>query len=171
MARESQIKFCPRCGTAVKREKRFGKIHPVCPGCEWIHFNDPKVAAAVLVEQAGRILLVRRVNEPYRGLWTLPAGFVDAGEDPARAAERECLEETGLSVRVKRVLDVIAGREHERGADFVIVYQAEVLGGTLSPDDDADAVEWFASTDLPPLAFFATRKAIALYSKQINKSY
>lgn len=168
MARESQIKFCPRCGTPVKRQELFGKARPVCPHCEWIHFDDPKVAAAVLVEQDGRILLVRRVNEPYRGLWTLPAGFVDAGEDPARAAERECLEETGLSVRVKRVLDVIAGKEHERGADFVILYQAEVLSGTLTPSDDADAVDWFASNNLPPLAFSATQQAIVLFINQVD---
>ena len=56
----------------------------------------PKVAAGVVLIDADRVLLVRRVNEPYRGRWTLPAGFVDAGEDPRRAAERECLEETGL---------------------------------------------------------------------------
>jgi len=168
MARESQIKFCPRCGNPIILQERFGKIRPVCPQCEWIHFEDPKVAAAVLIKQDGRILLVRRVNEPYRGLWTLPAGFIDAGEDPARAAERECLEETGLSVRTKRVLDVIGGKEHEHGADFVILYQAEVLGGTLSPDDDADAVEWFEITKLPPLAFAATRKAISLYVQQFD---
>jgi 8-oxo-dGTP diphosphatase len=164
MARESEIKFCPRCGTAVTRQERFGKIHPVCPQCEWIHFEDPKVAAAVLVEQDGRVLLVRRSNEPFRGLWTLPAGFVDRGEDPARAAERECLEETGLSVRAKRVLEVIAGQEHERGADFVIVYEAEVLGGTLSPNDDADAADWFEYNNLPPLAFEATHKALARHT-------
>jgi 8-oxo-dGTP diphosphatase len=165
MARESQIKFCPRCGIRVTLQERFGKLHPVCPQCEWIHFDDPKVAAAVLVEQDGRVLLTRRVNEPFRGLWTLPAGFVDAGEDPARAAERECFEETGLSVCVTRVLDVIAGLEHERGADFVIVYQAEVLGGTLSPSDDADAVEWFEHNKLPPLAFTATKKVLVEHRK------
>jgi 8-oxo-dGTP diphosphatase len=161
MARESQINFCPRCGNPTILQERFGKLHPVCPQCEWIHFEDPKVAAAVLVEQDSRVLLVRRVNEPYRGLWTLPAGFVDAGEDPARAAERECLEETGLSVRAKRVLDVVAGREHDRGADFVIVYQAEILSGSISPADDADAVEWFAYNRLPPLAFVATTKVLS----------
>jgi len=165
MAHESQINFCPRCGTPVILLERFGKLHPVCPQCEWIHFDDPKVAAAVLVEKDGCVLLTRRVNEPFRGLWTLPAGFVDAGEDPARAAERECLEETGLSVRVVRVLDVIAGQEHERGADFIIVYQAEVLGGALSPNDDADAVEWFEYNNLPPLAFSATRKALNQHIK------
>src|SRR5690606_9292863 len=103
-------------------------------------FIDPKVAAAVLVEQDRRVLLVRRANEPFRGLWTLPAGFINGGEDPAEAASRECLEETGLRVQILRVLDIIAGKEHPRGADFIIVYQASVLGGELRPDDDVDAV-------------------------------
>jgi len=153
-------KFCPRCGASVLHEERFEKVRPVCPNCGWIHFVDPKVAAAVLIVQDGRVLLVRRVNEPFRGLWTLPAGFVDGGEDPAEAAERECLEETGLSVRVTRVFDIVAGREHPRGADFVIVYQAEVTGGEMAADDDADAVEWFDKNNLPPIAFRATQKVL-----------
>jgi 8-oxo-dGTP diphosphatase len=160
MAREIQIKFCPRCGTAVQHEEKFGMLRPVCPQCQWIHFVDPKVAAAVLVQKDGRVLLVRRANEPHRGLWTLPAGFINGGEDPAKAAARECLEETGLVVEVIRVLDVIAGLEHDRGADFLIVYEAQVLSGEMSPADDADAAEWFPYDDLPPLAFKATQKVL-----------
>ena len=156
----SDFNFCPRCGAAVNHEERYGKVRPVCPQCGWIHFVDPKVAAAVLIEQEGRVLLVRRGNEPFRGLWTLPAGFINGGEDPAEAAARECLEETGLNVRVIRVLDIIAGREHPRGADFIIVYQAEVIDGELKPDDDADAVEWFGRENLPVLAFRATQKVL-----------
>ena len=106
------------------------------------------------------MLLVRRVNEPFRGLWSLPAGFVDADEDPARAAERECLEETGLTVRAKRVLDIIAGREHPRGADFVIVYKGEVLSGDLKAADDADEAGWFDRAELPILAFKATQTVL-----------
>ena len=158
----TQIKFCPRCGTQVTLENKFGKVRPVCPACGWIYFADPKVAAAVLLEQDGRVLLVRRVNEPHRGLWTLPAGFVDAEEDPARAAERECYEETGLTVRVTRVLEVVAGREHPRGADFVIVYAAEVESGILRAADDADEAGWFARSELPPLAFKATQKILGI---------
>ena len=153
----ADVNYCPRCGTPVNHEERFGKVRPVCPQCEWIHFVDPKVAAAVLVEQDERVLLVRRANEPFRGLWTLPAGFINGGEDPAEAAARECLEETGLNVRVTRVLDIISGREHTRGADFIIVYRAEVIDGELKPDDDVDAVEWFGRGSLPPLAFRATQ--------------
>ncbi|HEY2980121.1 MAG TPA: NUDIX hydrolase [Anaerolineales bacterium] len=152
-----EVRFCPRCGSPLTLELRFGKERGVCPQCHWIHFADPKVAAAVLIERDRSVLLVRRVNEPFRGLWTLPAGFVDANEDPARAAERECWEETGLTVRVQRVLDVVAGREHPRGADFVIVYVAEIVGGELQAGDDADRVEWFDRDDLPQLAFNATR--------------
>lgn len=159
MAR-NEFNYCPRCGSLVIQELRFGRVRPICPDCGWIHFVDPKVAAAVLIEEDGRVLLVRRVNEPFRGLWTLPAGFINGGEDPAEAAERECLEETGLTVHVKRVLDIISGKEHPRGADFIIIYQAEVVEGDMKPDDDADAVEWFARDQLPPLAFRATQKVL-----------
>lgn len=157
---EKEINYCPRCGAAVLPAQKFGRERPVCPQCGWIYFADPKVAAAVLVEQAGRVLLVRRANDPFRGLWTLPAGFVDSGEDPAVAAERECLEETSLTVHATRVLDVIAGREHARGADFIVVYQAEVLSGNPFPGDDADRAEWFPRDQLPPLAFEATKKIL-----------
>jgi len=61
---------------------------------------------------------------------------------------------------VKRVYDIVSGREHPRGADFVIVYEAEVLGGEMQADDDADAVEWFDGNNLPPLAFLATQKVL-----------
>jgi 8-oxo-dGTP diphosphatase len=155
-----QVKFCMRCGGEVNHVEKFGKVRPVCPHCGFIYFQDPKVAAAVLIEQDSRVLLVRRVNEPHRGLWTLPAGFVNAGEDPAEAAARECLEETGLIVKIKNVLDVIAGREHERGADFIIVYSAIVISGEMYPADDADAVEWFERNHLPQLAFRATQKVL-----------
>jgi len=157
----SDFNFCPRCGTAVVRQHLYGQMREVCPKCEWIHFIDPKVAAGVLVMQDERVLLVRRSGEPFRGLWTLPAGFVNAGEDPAEAAARECLEETGLSVRVTRVFDIVAGKEHPRGADFVIVYEAEVISGALQADDDADAAEWFDKNNLPPLAFRATQVILA----------
>jgi len=143
------------------RQHLYGQMREVCPKCEWIHFIDPKVAAGVLVMQDERVLLVRRSGEPFRGLWTLPAGFVNAGEDPAEAAARECLEETGLSVRVTRVFDIVAGKEHPRGADFVIVYEAEVISGALQADDDADAAEWFDKNNLPPLAFRATQVILA----------
>ena len=160
MSLSTENNYCPRCGSAITHEMRFGKVRPVCPQCGWIYFANPKVAAAVLVEQDGRVLLIRRANDPFRGLWTLPAGFVDAEEDPARAAERECLEETGLSVLVTAVMDVIAGLEHLRGANMIIFYRAEILSGQLTAQDDADQAAFFSLYDLPPLAFQATKRIL-----------
>jgi 8-oxo-dGTP diphosphatase len=128
-----------------------------------IIFREHKVAAGVLVaDDEGKVLLVRRRMQPGQGMWTFPAGFVDFDEDPAEAAVRECREETGLKVRITGLLDVIAGREHARGADIVIVYRARLLGGQPMADDDVDQVAFFPpdKDSLPPLAFHATRVAL-----------
>lgn len=118
------------------------------------------MAAAVLIEKDDRILLVRRSVDPRRGKWTLPAGFIDAGEDPRRAAERECLEETGLKVRVMDLLDVLYGQEHEKGAHIIIFYRAEIIEGDLFAGDDVDRVAFFSRSDLPTLAFSTTEKIL-----------
>jgi len=156
-----QVNFCPRCGTPLQQSELFGRLRPACPECRWVYFADPKVAVAVLIVHQGKVLLARRVNDPFRGDWTLPGGFVDAGEDPARAAERECQEETGLKVQVTRLLDVIAGQEHPRGAHILIVYLGELISGNLQAGDDADGVAFFKLDQLPRLAFRSTAQILA----------
>jgi 8-oxo-dGTP diphosphatase len=102
----------------------------------------------------------RRIMEPKRGLWSLPAGFVDADEDPVEAAAREVYEETGLNVEIDGLLDVIYGKEHPNGASIVILYKGKVKSGRLQAGDDVDAVDFFDPAQLPPLAFEATRRAL-----------
>jgi ADP-ribose pyrophosphatase YjhB (NUDIX family) len=127
------VHFCPACGHPVELRLAFGQMRPVCPSCGRIHFDDPKVAAGVLVIRDGKVLLVRRALEPQQGRWTLPAGFVDAGEDPRLAAARECNEETGLDVETTGVLDVFSGREHPQGADIVLVFTAGLCARGMMP--------------------------------------
>ena len=155
-----EFRYCPSCAAPLQQEERFGRLRPACPACGWIYFADPKVAAAALVEANGKVLLVRRTNEPYQGCWTLPAGFVDAGEDPAEAVLRELLEETGMHGRVTGLHGVLAGQEHPRGAHILIVYRVELLAGELAPGDDADRAGYFQLDSLPPLAFHSTLKIL-----------
>ncbi len=133
----------------------------MCPECDYTHFFDPKVAAAMWLERDRKVLLVRRVARPARGRWTVPGGFVNAWEDPAKAAIRECAEETGLTVSATGLLDLVPGREHPGGADFVIFYRGKITDGELQAGDDADAVDWFGTGELPKLAFHATRVIVA----------
>jgi len=162
LSRPIELNYCPRCGHALENKEAFGRVRRFCPACDQIIFREHKVAAGVLVEQGNKVLLVRRRIGARRRLWTFPAGFIDFDESPAEAAVRECREETGLEVEITGLLDVIAGREHERGADVVIVYCARIVGGELQADDDADWVGFFAPNEdnLPPLAFRATRIAL-----------
>ena len=101
-----EVNFCVRCGNVLETIERFGAKRPVCTKCDYTHFFDPKVAAAMWLTQDNKLLLVRRAIEPAKGLWTIPGGFVDAWETPAETASRECNEETGLRVIETKILDL-----------------------------------------------------------------
>jgi ADP-ribose pyrophosphatase YjhB (NUDIX family) len=108
------------------------------------------------VVKDGKVLLVRRGNEPGRGKWSLPGGRIRFGERSEEAALREMREETGLEVRLRRVVDVVdVFWQSERGElleHFVIVdFEAEVIGGELRPADDALDARWFSPEELKGL--------------------
>ena len=147
--------FCSACAAPLDTSGR----HPVCTGCGRTHFRDPKVGVGVVVhDDRGRLLLVQRSVGPGKGLWALPAGFVDADEDPRAAAAREAREETGLEVAVGAVVDVYPtpGRG---GASFFLAFEATVVGGTLGAADDALDAGFFGPDELPELAFASTLDA------------
>jgi ADP-ribose pyrophosphatase YjhB (NUDIX family) len=153
------MNFCPRCGHPLSDGIRFGKPHRVCEQCGFIHFNDPKVAAVVFVTQEGKVLLIRRSVDPQKGKWALPAGYIDYGEDPREAALREVMEETGLTVRITRLIDVLGNKpSDEGGASIVILFEAEVVGGSLCAQDDAEQAAFFAPHEVPldEIAFEST---------------
>jgi ADP-ribose pyrophosphatase YjhB (NUDIX family) len=146
----------------------FGKVRGVCPNCGFIHFIDPKVAVVVFIEEriaeVPHVLLVQRANDPERGRWALPAGFVDRGEDPQIAAVREVGEETSLQIATVGLL----GIWRDASAVIVIGYTARVIGGTLCAADDALDARWFNTDNLPPeadLGFDSTRRLLSAWQQ------
>ena len=101
------------------------------------------------------VLLIERGNDPFKGAWALPGGFVEGGERVASAAARELLEETGVEAGSLQLLGVYdtPGRD-PRGPTVSVVFlmrAAQELDAT-GADDAADA-RWFELGALPDLAF------------------
>ncbi len=161
MTHREPVRFCIRCGAPTEARPAFGRLRAVCTRCAYIHFEDPKVAVAVFILREGRVLLIRRGVSPERGKWSVPAGYVEAGEDPRQAAARECREETGLEVSDLQLRDVIARQGQDEGADMVVVYEGTVASGVPQAGDDATEVAFFGANDLPELAFASTRLILA----------
>ena len=154
--------YCHVCGARLGSRIVAGRERPYCARCDLPVFFDPKVAVVVFCERDDKALLVRRAMEPGKGLWALPAGFVDHDEAPEAAAIRETLEETGLVARIDELLAVYPKRDNGL-ADISIVYRASVLAGEPVAGDDADDVGFFGRDALPPLAFFPSRRILRLW--------
>ena len=109
-----------------------------------------------LLAAGPRVLLVERGRDPFKGRHALPGGFVEYGEDPDRAVDREIAEETGLTGLPFRQFRVFGkpGRD-PRGHTVSVVYVAAVIGDlpAVAGGDDAAAAAWHPLDRLPPLAF------------------
>ena len=147
--------YCPHCATALEPTVIQGKARPRCPACGFIHWRNPGVGAAVVVfNDDGQLLMVRRAPGATRaGYWSIPAGFVDYGEEIRSAAARELEEETGLIAEVGDVVFVASNFHDPAKLTVGIWFEGTITGGTLRAGDDADDVGWFDLDDLPPLAF------------------
>jgi 8-oxo-dGTP diphosphatase len=111
------------------------------------------------------IILIRRKNPPYKGLWALPGGFVEYGETVESAAKREVKEETGLQVDLKDILGVYSDPKRDpRGHVISICVMAQKKGGTLKADTDASQVQCLEIEDILKLE-------IAFDHKKILKDY
>ncbi|MFK4087472.1 NUDIX domain-containing protein [Kribbella sp. NPDC020789] len=103
---------------------------------------------ALVYDERRRLLVVRRANDPGRGLWSLPGGRVEPGEDDPAALVREVAEETGLTVEVGTLVGEVE-REAPQGRFYVIRdYEATPTAGTLAPGDDATDARFVTRPEL-----------------------
>jgi len=159
------VAWCCRCAGEMATREVQGRPRRVCTACGFIHFVEAKVGVGVCVAGDLGLLLVRRRFNPEKGKWSLPAGFLDSGEDPVACAEREALEETGLVVRVRGLLDVFHNPPQAGGASVFVLYRGEVISGALAAGDDATDAGFFRLEALPELAFPSTQRAVEMLSR------
>ncbi|MDB5107638.1 MAG: hydrolase [Candidatus Binatus sp.] len=161
-----QVKFCPLCGAGMVPKIILPErvTRKTCTACGFVHFPGPKLVAGCLVVHDGRVLLLRRGNEPALGKWTFPGGYVDFDESAADAALRETREEVGMSVTLGPVLGVLT--DPANPALTLVVYMAEPSDGSSpATSEEASEVRYFSPDEIPwhALAFPTTIDAVTAW--------
>jgi len=116
--------------------------------------RSPALTVDGVLIQNDSILLVQRKNIPFQGSWALPGGFVEYGETTEDAVVREILEETGLRVKILKLIGIYSDPHRDpRGHTVTAAYLIDQIGGSLHAGDDAGDVKFFKRDELPELAF------------------
>jgi 8-oxo-dGTP diphosphatase len=117
-------------------------------------YRSPKLTVDGVVLKEGKVLLIKRKNDPFKGIWALPGGFVEYGEKVEDAVLREIFEETGLKTSIKRIFGVYSDPNRDpRGHTVSVVYLLDIINGELKANDDASDAKFFKLEELPDLSF------------------
>jgi ADP-ribose pyrophosphatase YjhB (NUDIX family) len=166
-------RVCPLCGAQLAEKQTDGRARMVCmeANCDFVFYHNPIPAAGAIIVQDDQVLLVKRAHEPRIGWWCLPAGFMEWDEHPTQTAVRELKEETGLEVELTSLFEIYSGHDDPRVNAVLILYLADVVGGSIQASDDALEVRYFRFDSLPEkIAFEAHVQALADYSSRFRKS-
>jgi ADP-ribose pyrophosphatase YjhB (NUDIX family) len=166
----TSYKFCPQCGGLL--EKRLLKPQEprrlVCTACGYIFYIDPKLSVIAVIPMAAGVVMVRRAIEPGYGLWVVPGGFVDLGEVVEEAVVRETQEETLLTVRPLRLLNIYS---YPNQRNIIVAYIAEYVSGVLTAGDETLEARVFGLKEIPwpQIAFSSTKEALPEYITQCRR--
>jgi ADP-ribose pyrophosphatase YjhB (NUDIX family) len=165
-------RFCSECGARLVARDVDGRPRQHCESCDRIVYENPVPAAAVAVRRGRAVLLCRRAIEPFRGSWTLPAGYQEIDETIETTAVREVREETGLVVRLTGLLDVLTTTDDPRKPAILVVYEAEEVEGELLPGSDANEVAFHPLDALPqPVGFSNHRRILERLSHGVTRRW
>jgi ADP-ribose pyrophosphatase YjhB (NUDIX family) len=158
----AEFRFCPVCGGPLESRSLKNGDPPrlVCTTCGFVFYLDPKLAVGTIItDEERRVVLVKRAIEPGYGKWVFPGGYVDRGEEVRAAAVREAREETGLEVRLDRLINIYS---YSGRIPVVVVYAATMIGGCLGCDEEGLEARFFEPDTIPwdELAFRSTREAL-----------
>lgn len=158
------MNFCSHCGETVSKQIPEGDDRPryVCPRCNTIHYQNPRVIVGTVPVYGDRILLCRRAIEPRRGFWTVPAGFMENGETTQQGAERETWEEARAKVSntcLYRLFDL------PHISQVYMFYRADLVDGAYEVGPESLEVGLFAEADIPwhEIAFPVVRTTLEEY--------
>lgn len=137
----------------------------VCPDCGYIAYTNPKIVVGAVCTWDDSVLLCRRAIPPGRGLWTIPAGFMEMTETTAAGAAREVWEEARAKVDISGFLGIY---ELPHISQVLIIYRAHMRGPEFAPGEESEAVALFQWGEIPwaDLAFPSVRWALECFREE-----
>ena len=162
-----EFRYCPRCATELEMRPSEGPDpdRPACPNCGFVHYENPAPTVQAWIDRDGEFLALRRNQEPMKGEWNMPGGFVEQGETGAEAAAREVREETGLEIEVVESLGAFPstyGPGDDAQPLLGLAFLCRITGGAEEISDESEKAEWFSLADFPEPAFPDERRALAV---------
>jgi len=125
--------FCPVCGTMLGRGMIDGRERNFCTSCSWVHYINPlPVAIAYAVNRNEELLVVRRAHEPAYTEWSLPGGFIEAGEKAEDGCLRELIEETSLEGKIDSLIGIYHREVEPYGSLLVLAYRVVVADDAIT---------------------------------------
>lgn len=118
----------------------------VCGQCGHVHYANPRIVVGSVVTDGNRILLCRRAIEPRKGLWTLPAGYLEENETPEDGARREAREEAGADIEIDALLAVYSLAHISQ---VQLMYRARLQGACYSAGPESFEVRLFEWSEIP----------------------
>lgn len=158
------MKFCSHCGQTIVRQipPNDTRERSVCLSCHTIHYDNPRNIVGTIPVWQDKVLLCRRAIEPRRGYWTLPAGFMEIGENAAQGAARETLEEAGVAVQVGELFALI---NTALGRQVHLFYLAAMPSAAHAAGIESLEVKLFSEAEIPwqDLAFQTSYHALQFF--------
>jgi ADP-ribose pyrophosphatase YjhB (NUDIX family) len=143
-----KIKHCTACGSlTIKQVPEDDEIaRDICCQCGVVHYQNPILIVGCVPELDGQILLCKRNIEPRKGLWTLPAGYLENGETVEQGAARETLEESQAKVEIikpYRMYNIVYVNQ------IYLIFRANMKSNAYGPTAESMDVRLFGKKDIP----------------------
>ena len=141
------VQYCSNCGTKLETRAIDGEDRLACPSCSFVHWGSYSIGVGALLKKDGKVLLVRRAQEPGKGYWTNPGGYIEQLEQIQSTIEREVLEEAGI---VSKAVGVLALRDQPRDIhNLYVAFEMEYVSGLPTPDNyEVDAAGFFGAEEM-----------------------
>ncbi|WP_337104346.1 NUDIX hydrolase [Paenibacillus sp. YIM B09110] len=142
-----EVNFCITCGSKMESRDVDGTVRRACTACSYVHWGNYSIGVGALVMKEDKLLLVRRAQEPGKGYWTNPGGYIEQLEPIEETIRREVQEECGVEAAVK---SVVALRDQPRGIhNIYIAFDMDYVSGEPTPDGvEVDAAGFFSLQEM-----------------------